>query len=235
MEYICDRDMNFILNKYHDASITDTHSRFTRNDSIFDESTGMDGEEIKKRILNDYNPTLPHPIAKARAFEFVLKNTRISCDPRDIFPAISSIDRPINATIVNIWRGEVFGDMIPEVAKKQSFYEKAGIAAMWPDYDHSVPFWERVFGLGFSGLLEESEKARASMVLNDEQAAFYEGIKITYEAIICLIGRLEALAHETKGSEKMEKALGNIRKNPPKTFYEALLVDYLYFMLRRFH
>lgn len=231
MEYICDRDLSFILNKYHDASITDTHNRFIRNDGIFDESTGMDGEEIKKKILEAYDPELPHPIAKARAFEFVLKNTRISCDSRDIFPAICSIDRPINATVVNIWRGNIFGDMIPEIAKRQSFYENAGVATMWPDYDHSVPFWERVFGLGFSGVAAESEKARASTSLTEEQSAFYEGIKITYEAIIDLIGRLEALALATKGSERMAKALGRIKNGPPMTFYEALLVDYLYFML----
>ena len=234
MEYISNTDYKYISNKYHDSSKTfDGHARFIRRDEIFDKNSGLDGDIIKENILKEDEKIshLPHPIRKAKAFEYVLKNTRISCDSRDIFPAINSIDRPINSTIVSLWRKEIFDERIPEIAQRQGFYEKMGIAAMWPDYDHSVPVWDRIFKLGFSGLLEESEKARKSMPLDEEQEAFFEGIKVTYEAIISFIGRLESLALTTKGSEKMARALGNIKNNSPKTFYEALLVDYIYFIL----
>lgn len=234
MEYIANTDYEYISNKYHDSSKPfDGHARFIRRDEIFDKDSGLDGDEILKGIVEKDKRIshLPHPVRKARAFEYVLKNTKISCDSRDIFPAVNSVDRPLNQTVVSTWRCEVFGEIIPEAAKRQGFYDKTGVATMWPDYDHSVPYWERIFGLGFSGLLEESENIRKAKRLDGEQEAFFEGIRITYEAIVDFLGRLEELALATKGSEKMAVALGNIRRNPPKTFYEALLVDYIYFIL----
>lgn len=234
MDYIKNKDYEYIMNKYHDSSKPfNSFIRFIRRDEIFSPETGMDGEKIKEEIIcrDKQIRHLPHPVRKAKAFESVLENTRISCDSRDIFPAINMLDRPINSTIVKEWRNEVFGEIIPEIEKKRAHFESEGIVTIWPDYDHSVPVWERIFGLGFAGLLEESEKIRLSKKLTDEEDAFFEGIKITYTAIVDFIGRLYELATETAGSEKMAKALKNIQQNPPATFYEALLVDYIYFML----
>ena len=230
MYYIKDSDYEYIMSKYNNE---DSNRRFVRKDDIFSEKTGMDGEKIKEEILvrDENHKDLPHSVRKALAFDFILKNTRIACDNRDRFPAINMIDRPINATLVKKWFAEVFDEIIPEVAKRKKDFEKAGITTMWPDYDHSVPVWERIFELGFKGLLDESEKARKSKALTDNQEAFFEGIKITYTAIIDFIGRLARLAEETEGSEKLARALRNIQFSAPKTFYEALLVDYIYFML----
>jgi len=233
MEYIKNADYEYIMNKYHDqAKPFNSFSRFIRRDEIFDESTGLDGEFIKEEIMrrDEQIKDLSHPVRKAKAFEYVLDNTRISCDPRDIFPAINMVDRPL-ATINYNWKREVFEEIIPETGKKREYFTNNGIVTIWPDFDHSVPVWERVFGLGFKGLLEESENARKSKTLNADQEAFFEGIRITYEAIIRFTERLYILADKTKGSEKMAKALKNIKENPPSSFYEMLLVDYLYFMI----
>lgn len=234
MEYINKTDYDYIINKYHDTQKTfDSFNRFIRHDEIFDETSGMCGvdiiEGIKEQDSNLEN--LPHPVRKAKAFEFVLKNTRISCDKRDIFPAINMIDRPLNKTIISKWKSEVFGEIIPEVEKKRAYFERNGIATIWPDYDHSVPIWERIFNLGFSGILAESEVARNKIEnITEEQTAFFDGVKITYTAIINFIERLEKQAKKQDNS-RMKKSLKNIKRNAPKTFYEALLVDYIYFML----
>lgn len=234
MEYIKNSDYEYIINKYHDASKPfNSFARFIRNDNIFNPETGMDGEEIKREILKlcEENASLPHPIQKAMAFSYVLENTRISCDCRDIFPAINMIDRPINSTIINKWSQDIFENKIPETSRKRNYMEYNAIAALYPDYDHSVPFWDRVFKLGFKGILLDCETKRKTMSLDEKQEAFFEGIKITYSAIVKFVHRLEKLASETAGSEKMAKALSNIAENPPATFYECLLTDYIYFML----
>ena len=234
MEFIQPESYDYVMNKYHIQDGTfDTFRRFIRNDGIFSADSGLPAEEIMKGILelDQSMNELPHSIRKARAFEYVLKNTRISCDVRDIFPTINMIDRPLNATIVNQWRAEVFKGMIPEVEKRRATMEKSGAATIWPDFDHSVPHWERIFGLGFRGLLEYSEKTREEKkLLTEEQAAFYDGIKITYTAILMFIDRLEGQAKKD-GNDRMAKALHNIGRKPPESFYEALLVDYIYFML----
>ncbi len=233
MEYINYESYNYISNKYHDTSKPfNSFARFIRRDEIFAEETGMDAELIKEKILeNDKkNTKLSHPVRKALAFEYVLKNTRISCDNRDIFPAINMIDRPLDQTVIGLWNEEV-DKIIPETRAESREHYNAGIATMWPDYDHSIPVWDRVFELGFAGLLKESEKIRNSRTLSEKEDNFFEGIRITYNAIVMFIERLAKLAAKTDGSQKMATALKNIQNNPPKTFYEALLVDYIYFIL----
>lgn len=234
MEYIKNRDYDYIMNKYHDQSKPfNPHRRFIRRDEIFDEATGMDAEAIVAGILEQDARLgeLPHPVRKANAFAYVLKNTRISCDQRDVFPGINMVDRPLNRTMIAQWKKEVFGTIIPEVEQKRAYMLDNGIATIRPDYDHSVPVWERILGLGFAGLLRESELARKEQEsLTPEQAAFFDGIKITYTGILDFIGRLEKQAQKD-GNVRMAEALRNIANQPPKSFYEALLVNYLYFVL----
>ena len=234
MKYINKQDYEYIMNKYHDASKPfEGNARFVRRDEIFSPDTGLDGNAIIEEILHQDAElsSLPHPIRKAKAFELVLKKTRISCDSRDRFPAINMIDRPLNQTLIKQWRNEVFGEIIPEVESKRAYFERSGIATMWPDFDHSVPDWDRLFDLGFCGILNESEKRRVEKSeLNEEQAAFYDGIRITYTAIINFIDRLEKQA-VSDGNIRMSKALASIKENAPQSFYEALLFDYVYFML----
>ena len=160
MEYIKSQDYEYIANKYHDASKPwDGNHRFIRRDELFSAETGMDPEAILAQItlLDAEHAHESHAVRKARALSFVLKNTRISCDSRDIFPAINMVDRPLRGTLVGKWQKEIFTDLIPEVGKKRSQLEKDGIVTMWLDYDHSVPVWDRVFSFGFEGLLLESE------------------------------------------------------------------------------
>lgn len=234
MNYIIPEHYEYIKNKYHDASKPwDGMNRFIRRDEIFDPATGMDADTICRELVcaDEAIKELSHPVRKAKALAFVMENTRISCDPRDYYPAINACDRPLQKTLINHWKSEVFDKIIPEIGKKRAELEMAGTVTIWPDYDHSMPVWERVFSLGFAGLLRESEKARYSKSWDEEQEAFFEGIKITYEAIIRLISRLAGLAEKTKGSERMAKAFRQLETGAPSTFYEALLLGYLYFFI----
>ena len=233
MEYIKDQDYQYIKNKYHDTKKPfNSLARFIRNDDIFSEDTGMDAEAIKAEFLanDEKNLHLSHHIRKAIAFAYTLDNTRILCDSRDRFPAINAISRSISV-LQNKWRRELFEEILPACGAKIAELEQAGIVTIWPDFDHAVPLGERIFSLGFSGLLAESEAARRSKPRNEEEDAFFEGIRLSYEAIIRLILRLADLADKSEGSARMGKALRHIATNPPSTFYEALLVDYLFFIV----
>ena len=150
MEYIKEQDYEYLKGKYHDPEKPyDSLSRFHRRDEYFAENSGMAPEAILEGILEQdaISEHLPHPVRKANAFAFVLKNTRISCDARDRFPAIHMVDRPLNQTVIAKWKSEVFSELIPEVEKRRAALENAGIVTIWPDYDHSVPVWDRVFEL----------------------------------------------------------------------------------------
>ena len=230
MKYIQQNDFEYIMNKYHDTSKPfDSLARFIRRDELFAIESGMAPDDIVTGILkNDESyRSLTHPIRKARALEYVLKNTRISCDERDIFPSINMLDRPLGKTIIKKWKEEVFTETIPTVDARRRQLERDGIVTLWPDYDHSVPVWDRLLALGFFGILKESEKARANKRRTAEEDAFFEGIRITYEAVLMFIERLEKMAT----TDKMRNALHSLRQGAPQSFYEALLLSYLYFII----
>ncbi len=234
MEYISPRDYDYIINKYHDTKKPfDRFNRFVRHDEIFDEKTGLSPDEIYAGIRAEHegNEHLPQPVRKARALVYVLENTRIRCDFRDIFPAIHMVDRPIAKTVVAAYKKKVFTEIIPEVEARRARLEKEAAVTIWPDFDHTVPDFDRLFALGFVGILAESEAARAEKERTPEEDAFFEGIKITYEGIIAFINRLARLAEATEGSSRMAAALRQLAAGAPRTFYEALLLDYLYFMI----
>ena len=245
MAYIPERDLEYINGKYfhfdpdfikQDQAAFENATgleRFTRVDSLFDESTGLDGDLIKEMILEQDEGLrhLSHPVRKAMALRLVLRNTRIRCDSRDIFPAINCVDRPLDATLIKKWRAEVFTDIIPEVNERRLTFCDEGIATIWPDYCHSVPIYENTLGLGFKGILENSERMRRLSPNTPEEEEFFEGIKITYEAVIEFVGRLAALAEATPGSEFMARGLRNIETKAPDNFYEACLLAYIYFMV----
>ena len=230
MQYIKPQDYEYIKNKYHDTEKPfDSFKRFIRRDEIFSPGSGMAPEDIIEGIEeNDaLYADLPHSVRKARALEYVLKNTRISCDERDIFPAINMVDRPLQKALISKWKNDVMENTIPEVEARRSQLERDGIVTIWLDYDHSVPVWDRLFELGFSGILAESEKARKARPRDEKEDAFFEGIRITYTSVIAFVDRLFNLAT----SEKMKSALRSLRDGAPKSFYEALLLSYIYFMI----
>ena len=133
MEYICQRDYYYIINKYHDQALPfNPHKRFIRRDEIFDPATGMDADAVIAGIWAQDDETLSHPVRKAKAFAYVLQNTRISCDKRDIFPAIHMVDRPLNRTLINRWKKEVFTDILPQVEEIRARMLTEGIATIRP-------------------------------------------------------------------------------------------------------
>ena len=233
MIYIKPQDYDYIMNKFHRQDKPfDPFDRFIRNDELFAEDSGMAPQDIEMHIreLDEKMTDLSHPVRKAKVMEYILKNTRINCDKRDVFPAINMINRPI-AFQRDKWRSEIFDGVIAEVGAKRDCFENKGIATCWPDWDHIVPNWERLFTLGFKGVLFESEKAREAKVnITDDETAFYDGIKITYIALIDFLERLYVQAKK-QGNEKMAKALANIKENPPKTFYETMLMDFIFFIV----
>ena len=236
MEYIKDSDLSYILNKYHDASAPWTGlKRFVPANAPFDPQTGKDPKVICEMILaqDATLADLPRPIRKARALVLVLENTRIAADPRDPYPAIQCMDRPLTKTLVD--KRVVAHRIAPEAEAARRAMEKSGAATIWLDYDHSVPVWERIFSLGFPGLLQGVKEARADHeaagTLTAEAAAMFDSVILAYEGILIFIDRLIAQAMQTAGCQRQAAALRKLRSGTPDTLYEALLLSYLYFMI----
>ena len=201
---------------------------------VFDPATGIDKDAAAKEIVSFADMDAPIPVIKAKAFEFLAENLQIEVDPHDFFPAFGCwvrVPRPIDPLL------EKLGKRV--VLKKRELWKllnQSGAANIWIDFDHSVPEWEQVFTLGFPGLLRNAmewrEKHRAAGTLDAEKEAYFEGIRITYEAILRMLERFieRAKTHRNERCDFVAASLQRLHDGPPENFFDALQSIYLYFM-----
>lgn len=205
----------------------------------YDENTGLSDEEIKNVLLKLDKEILdlPHPVAKAKAIEYVLQHTRIDINSHDYFIGIYSWNRLSDCITVDKWQNEIFSKELPEIKSVMNDLNNSGAVGIWPDFDHVVPDWKSILELGFKGLLDRSERYRREFEitekLNVRQKAFFDGIKIEYTAIIAFIDRLYkyALTKKHNKANSYASCLLHLRDGAPTNTYEALQLIYIYFMI----
>lgn len=233
-------DKNFLKDKYHKSEEPfNPYERMAYHGYEYDKSTGMEDFEIKNGLLNLYDEikNLPSPIAKAKAIEYVLENTKIDINEHDWFVGIWSVNRLANEVTLNKKYKEIFCETIPDINAKMQDMNESGAVAIWPDFDHVVPDWDSIFKLGFSGLKNRAEvyknKFKASGNLSVEKEAFFDGIITEYNAIINFIDRMYkySLEKKHKKAKKVSQCLKNVKNGAPNNIYEAMQLIYIYFML----
>lgn len=200
----------------------------------FDPSTGIDKDTAEKEIVRFAELDAPAPVIKARGFEFLAKNLQIEVDPHDFFPAFGCwmrTPRPIAPLLGKL------GERV--VLQKRELWEllnQSGTSNIWIDFDHSVPEWSEIFDRGFPGLLRNAmewrEKHRAAGTLDAKKEAYFEGIRITYEAILMMLERFieRAKSHKNERCDFVAASLQRLHDGPPQNFFDALQIIYLYFM-----
>ncbi|MBE6572544.1 MAG: hypothetical protein E7656_09890 [Ruminococcaceae bacterium] len=232
-------DRETIENKYHLQSEPFDHfNRMYYHGYDYDPTTGMDDDELKQKLA-EYAKTiehLSHPVIKAKLFEFVLDNTRIDVNEHDYFIGLYSWGRVISPHTVHKWAGELNDKLKSDTTLMQD-YNKAGVCYGWLDYDHTVPDWDSLCELGFSGVLERARnsynKHRENGTVTEKMEEFFKGVEIEYQAIIRFIDRLYKYSL-TKSFEKapiISECLKNLRDGAPKTTLDVLQLIYIYFML----
>lgn len=238
MKHMTDIDREYIENKYHrQGEEFNSLNRFAHHGGEYDESTGLDDEEMLKALNGVYEETkeLCHAEAKAKGFAFVLDNARINVSSNDYFFNVYNRNRPLDKTFISKWKDEVFNSM-PDVQEIISDYTKSSTGRLILDTDHVVPYWIDIMELGFPGLLARSQEYRKKLSderkLTKEEEAFFESIRIEYEAIIRLALRIRdyTLTHRCEKTGLIEKSLKNIAEGAPKNTFEALLLMYTYFI-----
>ena len=235
-----DRDRKIIETKYHwPDQPFNPYKRMAYHGYDYDASTGLTDEEIKEKLLalGEEIKDLPHPVAKAKAVQLVLENTRIDVSEHDLFVGIYSWNRLINDITLTRWKNEIFSGPLAHVDQKMKDMNASGAVSIWPDFDHVVPDWDSLLKLGFPGIRQRARDWRAhheaQRPLTQREQAFFDGIELEYSAIIAFMDRLYryALTRQHDRAETYAKCLKQLRDGAPTNFYEALQLIYLYFMI----
>lgn len=238
------QDRETIERKYHNPEEYNAGKTFGVQNRMmyhgydYDETTGLDDAGIDEGLakLSAELDGQPHPIHKAKLFEYVLDNTRIDVNEHDYFIGMYTWARPISKYTVHKWSDAVYSSF-PEASEMLAKLDKSGATFGWLDFDHTVPDWDSLMELGFSGILKRAEASyntlKAAGTLTQKQEDFYRGLEIEYKAIIRFVDRLYnyALTKNFEKAPKIANCLKNLRDGAPTNSYEALQMIYIYFML----
>ncbi len=207
---------------------------------VFASDSGLDNRTVKEnvaRLAEEYD-TLPRPVAKGKIFRFIMENIQIDVNPHDYFPGFGCWDRndrPAGPAIAR-WDHEVNQRL--DCEEEWNRGNRTGCFAIWKDFDHSVPDWNALLTLGFPGILARIRKYRLQHekngTLSGSGAAFFDGLEITWEAILLMTERLRDFARTRAGGNARVLAeaecLDSLVHGKPRNFYEVLQMIYLYFM-----
>ena len=200
----------------------------------FDPETGMDFDTAAAEVVHFAEFDEPAPVVKAKGFAFLAEHLQIEVDPHDFFPAFGCWKR----------RPSVIFPLLDKLSKKVVLQKRelwgllnqSGASSIWVDFDHSVPEWDELFAHGFPGVLKNAmawrEKHRAAGSLDEKKEAYFEGIRISYEAVFTMLERFIARAKE-KNHERCDfvaSSLQRLHDGPPQNFFDALQLIYLYYM-----
>lgn len=233
-------DRYHIERKYHDPEKEfDAFKRMDYHGIGYIEESGLDDEQILNGLkqLEKETEKLPHPVARAKAIKYVLENERIYINEHDYFVGLYSLSRLANRTTFDKWTKDSQSLRDTDTLECSRGFNNSGAVMIWTDYDHVVPDWKSLMELGFSGIRERAReykrKHKENGTLNSEMTAFFEGIEIQYTAIIELIDRMyhTALKQEFEKAPKIAECLKNLRNGAPSSFYEALQLIYIYFII----
>ena len=222
---------------------------FEPGSGISDRDELIDGIERLVEEIKDE----PRPIIKAKAIEYILDNAAIEINPVDWFGinfcgwlTMKGAEKAKRRTgmrkplewLNERWLASL--ETTPEFDEAAKDIEETGAGIFWADYDHSVPDWDSVIGLGFNGMLERAHKYHNEKIsdgsLTEKQDIYYKSVFITYEAIIRIMNRfLECAKKHEADDEKMPimiECLEVVTNSTPKTLYQYLMMTYIYHLFQ---
>lgn len=231
-------DRYYVERKYHDPEKEfDPFKRMAYHGIGYLEDSGLDDEALLKGLLALPVSDFPHPIAKAKAVDYMLQNSRVYVNEHDYFIGLYSLNRLAKCITFEKWSKESLSLRKPELVSLSDDVNQCGAMMIWTDYDHVVPDWKSLMELGFTGIRERArvyrQKHEEAGTLTEETDAFFEGIEQQFTAILAFLDRVIAIAEKQNFEKAAEitACLKSLRKGAPTTFYEALQLIFIYFII----
>lgn len=204
--------------------------------------SGMDSGELADALKfflegKKFNSHLEEHTA---AFCWLLENIRIGVSPEDLFVTLGVWGRKPIEKVLSIprqWR--VTGELCPETAGLRENFNHAGHGYLFWDFAHSVPDWETILAKGFPGLLARAEEAfqrfkAEKKTITPEQEDFFRSVIKEYRQILSLLDRIIQWAEKVNCQPGTLEALKTLRQGPPRSFYDAMLLIWLFYQLSEY-
>jgi pyruvate formate-lyase/glycerol dehydratase family glycyl radical enzyme len=210
-------------------------------------SSGLPLEELELEVelYLGAHPDQPRVLQKANVYRIVVTRGQISIDPADWF-----VDKLNHGGLVRRVRDRWVAEAKAEAdAREDNWFPRleqiGAFAGYYLDLGHISPGWEKMFGLGLSGLIAEARAYRRALgeEATEEQLAFYEAVEIVYSATIELAGRFARLARQMARQMAQEEAevypdraarlreiatvCERVPAHPPQTLHQALQFHWL--------
>jgi len=221
----------------------------------FDKTTGIDDYVLLRKGIRETAEKYAdcsHPIIKAKAIEYLLDNAAIEINPIDWFgfnfcgwftfkreKELKESRKPLSF-LSDQWQDEI--PKPKEFLEAGANIEETGAGIFWCDYDHSVPDWDSVIGLGFGGLLDRAvsyhNKHRDDGTLTPMMEDYYVSVEIVYASIVRFMKRFAACAKARINDDPkmpvVAECLETIAEGSPKTLYQYLTLIYFYHLLQEY-
>ncbi len=170
-------------------------------------------------------------LGKARANEVYLDGTELFINPHDIFSDLCDCD--VMSTPIRI-RKEIYFNFHKKTGEARRLTNLGAIFANG-DYSHTMPDWEKLLSLGLAGIITEAEERLSKSEAGTPEAAFYEAVKITYEATARFALRLASVAESTDGANAAfaKENLKAIASRAPRTLAEAMQLYFTYYFVQQ--
>jgi len=212
-------------------------------EDVTDRGTGLNAHRLKEGVENfaaNLEGKEPWQLVKAKLLAYMCDNIAIGCSEHDWFPSFACWNRfcrPLGNVVYGHAERIADGDY-GKTRRLGLAATQVGRFSMWLDFDHSAPDWDEMFALGWPGL-------ERRLYDNWRDEPYYESLKVTIDAIKRLLKRLsdharQKAAETSSGSLAHTRllaqadALGNILSAPPRTCYEVLMFQYVYFYVSEY-
>jgi formate C-acetyltransferase len=198
--------------------------------------TGRSVGELKQGVLklSEEKKDLSPRLLKTEVFEYLLDNMRLGSAPDDFFPSFGLWGKkPYEETILR----RNFEAKRKEIAFPDNV-TPGETACFFADYAHSVPDWECILRLGFSGLLDRAKQAETDYFRrfgeSPEKREFFQSVIRAFEAALRCMKRLLQTEERSGADPEILTALRNLISGRAETFYEALLQIWCYYQLSEY-
>ncbi len=210
--------MNILKFTENREKIENQYSKFYEN------ANKEKAEELYEEIKEIYHNENSKSVGFGKAVKHYFEKAELCINPADIFSDMAS---------------EVYSPcfLIDEEYKKyikdnsDKIFPSEGAFVAVADFGHTMPDWNRVFNLGFTGILENAEECLKKINLSKKEEDFYLSVKYAYEGVLIYIKRLCEECKKTNSVNSLFSAqsLSSLLKGKPKNLAEAMQLYFIYY------